>query len=432
MTSHSPATDGPSPALTRRRPLRVLLVMVLVLALLVALPVGGYTAYRVVAGAPAGQPQAVELRDATISETLTSATVLGVGEATHGTSEFRTTWRLVAQQVADKGFTTIVLEENAGTVAPIDAWAQGGPGTAEDAVRQLGFRLSRTRETVELVTWARAWNEGRPEAERVRFYGIDVQRPSVDRDVAVAWLATHDAAVARQHAEALAPVTTDSAFDNALAAAQLPAAQALRAAVEQAAERSGAPYDDATLRALLSARTLVQGLERGKAGLEAYDRGATLDANLAWLVAERDAVGAEHTLLLFHNGHVDKTARYPMTGTPMLGALAAARWGDAYRTIGTDSRVTRLADSGTTYQFTVHSPIRGLFRGTTIGYLELAQATGENAQVLARQVPMASAGSPFQPVQAWVPFFHEASVVPTQSWDAIVYVTDSHPTTPLP
>lgn len=434
MTAES-LTPSPSPttgdALSSSPRRRGWLLVVLVLTLTLALSAVGYAAYRAVAGAPAGQPQAVELRDATISETLTSATVLAVGEATHGTSEFRTAWRLVAQKVVGRGFTTIVLEDTAGTVSLVDAWVQGGPGTAEEAVAKFGFRLHRTREVVELVSWARDYNEGRPDAQRVRFYGIDLQRPETDRDIAVEWLARIDPAAAEKHAAALAEVTTDSAYEKSPATAHLPAAKALKAAVDQAARARG-EADDATLRAMLSARTLVQALERGQAGIQDYDRDATLDDNLAWLVGQRDTVGARHSLLFFHNGHIDKTSKDPMTGTPVLGALAAARWGDAYRTIGTDSHVTRLADGGNTYQFTVDSPARGIYRGTGVGYLEMEQASAENARVLDREMPAASAGSPFEAVQAWVPMLHEVPTIPNQSWDALIYVHDSHPTTPLP
>ena len=98
-----------------------------------------------------------------------------MGEATHGTHEFRAAWQTVAAQLAERGFTTIAFEENSGNVSAVDEWVQGGPGTAEDAVRRFGFRLSRTQEMVDLITWARQFNEGRPESDRVQLYGIDVQ-----------------------------------------------------------------------------------------------------------------------------------------------------------------------------------------------------------------------------------------------------------------
>lgn len=398
-------------------------------AIVIAIICCGWFGYQTVTRLPAGTPQAVELRDATISDQLTTATVLAVGEATHGTAEFREAWQLVAEKVVSHGFTTIALEENTGTVSLADAWVQGGPGTAEEAVKLLGFRLNRTQEMADFLTWARAYNEGKPEQERVRFYGLDMQHPVADRDVAINWLASVDPAAAAQHSQALAEVSDDSAYESAPAQAQLPAAQDLLTTITEAA---GSSTSDDALRAVQAARSLVQGLERGIAGYQSYDRDKTLADNLAWLVEQRGNAGSEHTLLLAHNGHVDRAgvAGSPLPGS-RLGKLNAERWGEQYRVIGTDSRVTRINDAGKTYQFTVNSPIRGLFTGTDIGYLEIAQASAENREVLDQSMPMASAGSPFEPVQAWVPFMHEVNVVTSQAWDAVIYVADSHPTTPV-
>ena len=56
--------------------------------------------------------------------------------------------------------------------------------------------------------------------------------------------------------------------------------------------------------------------------------------------------------------------------------------GDDYRVIGTDSYHTALLADGVTSEFTVPSRVRGLFTGTQVGYLELADATPENRSVL--------------------------------------------------
>lgn len=418
--------------MTQQRParrLRPALLVPLVLVLIVAVAVGGWFGVRAAAGAPAGEPQAVELAGAEISDDLAGATVLAVGEATHGTHEFRVAWRLVAQKVVDRGFTTIAMEENAGRVSQVDAWVQGGPGTAEEAVGRFGFRISRIREMVDLLTWARAYNAGRPVGERVRFYGLDMQRPGADRDVALAWLATVAPDAAASLAPGLAAITDDSAHEQALADSQAPAARDLLAAVETA---SAARADDDALRALLSARALVQALERGSQGYRGFDRDAALADNLGLVVERRAGAGGRHTLLLAHNGHVDRSGQASLAPGSRLGVLAAERWGDAYRAIGTDARVTRLADGGAVHEFTVDSPVRGLFAGTRIGYLEVAQASAANREVLDRSMPMASAGSPFEAIHAWLPFSHEVWVTPSQTWDALIFVADSTPVTPLP
>ena len=80
---------------------------------------------------------------------------------------------------------------------------------------------------------------------------------------------------------------------------------------------------------------------------------------------------------------------------------------------------------------TVNGRIRGLFEGTTVGYLELASVTGADAELLRGATTMVSAGEPFASWQAWVPPLHTVSVTPAEAWDALIYVEDGTPTTPV-
>jgi len=414
-------TEQPRPRRRRRFRLIVALVFLGLLA--------GWFGYRALTWAPAGTPQAVELAEARISDRLASATVLAVGEATHGTHEFRAAWQTVAVQLAGRGFTTLAFEENSGSVSAVNDWVQGGPGTAEDAVRRFGFRLSRTQEMVDLITWARQFNQGRPEPERVRLYGIDVQRPEADRQVALGWLAGVDPDAARTLGVPLAGLTDATPYDRTASRTLLPHAENLLHAVEQAAASS---VDDGTTRAVLSARALVHGLRLGAASKDGTLRDELMAEQLAWLVDQRARQDSAHTLLFAHNGHVDRVGAANAAQSTTLGTLAVKRWGDRYRVIGTDSHHTVTLADDVTSQFTVPSPVRGLFTGTQVGYLELADATPDNSAVLQGRWPMPSAGWPFLEWQALIPFLHEVQVVPADSWDALIYAHQSTPVTPIP
>ncbi|MDN5571824.1 MAG: erythromycin esterase family protein [Propionibacteriaceae bacterium] len=414
-------TSTPSPRRIRTRVLSVL-------AALLVLAVGSFYAWRTVATAPAGEPQAVEFGDASLSGDLTAATVLALGEATHGTSEFQRARLVLTQKVADEGFTTIALEEPAGSATAVDAWLQGGPGTVEEAAAQFGFSLYRTRETAELLTWIRERNLQRPERERIRLYGIDMQRPEADKRVVLDWLGQVDPAAAAGFAERLGALTEETDRDRDLSATVLPTVHELADAVEAAAAGRD---DDATLRARWSARSLVAGREYTLAGSTAADRDAIMADQLAWLVDRRAEVGGAHTLLFGHNGHLDRAGQASAVPGAKLGQLAAQRWGRAYRAIGTDGHHVGFRSSGEDFEVTVNSPIRGIFADTTVGWLEVAGASATNRSVLERSMPMVSAGVGFAPWQAWLAPFHEVQVTPTEAWDAVIYVSDAHPSAPL-
>lgn len=262
-----------------------------------------------------GTPVAVEFADAPVSDRLASATVLALGEATHGTHEFQAARLTLLQKVVDRGFTTIAWEEDFGSIARVNAWLQGGPGTAQDAVAQFGYRLNKTTANRDLLVWIRAY---------------------------------------------------DLLFEN-----------------------------------------------------------------LRWVVERGAATGREHRLLFAHNGHVDRAGQASLAPGDKLGELAARHWGESYRAIGTDGHRVAVEADGMT-AVTVSGRHRGLSAGTRVGYLEVADVTGPDADLLRSRVTMVSVGYPFAAWQAWIPFLHTVDVTPTEAWDALIYVSDAAPTTRVP
>lgn len=393
------------------------------------LAVAGTAGWLSWSGRPVGEPQAVGFADATLSKRVTSATVLALGEATHGTHEFQALRLELLQKVVGAGFTTVALEEDFGSVAAVDAWAQGGTGTVGAAVQRFGYAVSRTREMADLLTWARSYNAGRPEAQRVHFVGVDLQRPDADKAVALGWLAKVKPDTAQTLAARLDSLTDDSRLDKTVAA-DVPAALADLDAAIRAAD-DGTPAASDALHA-------VQVLEQDRA-LAANWSGPARDRfmfeNLRWVVDSAARRGRTHTLLFSHNGHVDRAAQATSAGAPTLGSLAAAAYGDAYRVIGTDAHRTRfLSGDGADreeFSLTIESPYRGMFVGTQAGYLEMAEASGANAEVVRSRTRMVSAGEQFVGWYAWLPQLHSVQVIPAQAWDAVIYLEDTTPVTML-
>ena len=116
------------------------------------------------------------------------ARVVGLGESTHGTREFfQAKHRLLAYLVRERGFRVFAIEANQVAVRRVDAYVQGGPGTAEDAMRVM-FRVWNTEEMRALVEWLRGWNAAHPD-RRVRFVGYDMQDQRTPADTLRAFLA---------------------------------------------------------------------------------------------------------------------------------------------------------------------------------------------------------------------------------------------------
>jgi erythromycin esterase-like protein len=101
--------------------------------------------------------------------------LLGLGEATHGEealSELRN--EIFRHLVEHEGYRSFALESDCLMGLAVDDYVTTGTGTL-DEVMASGFShgLGASAANRELLRWMRAYNEDRPEPDRLRFFGFD-------------------------------------------------------------------------------------------------------------------------------------------------------------------------------------------------------------------------------------------------------------------
>ncbi|MBE3014230.1 erythromycin esterase family protein [Microbispora sp. NEAU-D428] len=101
--------------------------------------------------------------------------VLALGEPTHGEDlllDVRN--ELFRQLVEQEGYRTIAIESDCLMGVVVDDYVTSGRGTL-DEVMERGFShgWGASAANRELVRWMRAYNDGRPASERLRFAGLD-------------------------------------------------------------------------------------------------------------------------------------------------------------------------------------------------------------------------------------------------------------------
>jgi erythromycin esterase len=107
------------------------------------------------------------------------ADIVGLGEATHGTRDlFELKGRLVRHLVAECGFRTVAVETDFVNTLALDEYVQQGTGTPADALDDVILWVWKTEAIREIIEWLRAFNEGRPPEDRVRFHGVSLSAPS--------------------------------------------------------------------------------------------------------------------------------------------------------------------------------------------------------------------------------------------------------------
>lgn len=118
-------------------------------------------------------PDVGESNLSVLKVTIGDARIVGMGEATHGTSEFWTIRQKLSRYLVEEmGFTAILHEAPLPNSLYIDDYVTKGEGTALEAHEKLGYW--RYQEMQDLIAWIREYNLQRGEQDPVlHYYGYD-------------------------------------------------------------------------------------------------------------------------------------------------------------------------------------------------------------------------------------------------------------------
>ncbi|MGN9768217.1 erythromycin esterase family protein [Micromonospora sp. SD12] len=295
--------------------------------------------------------------------------LLALGEPTHGEHvllDLRN--ELFRQLVEREGYRTIAIESDCVTGLVVDDYVTSGAGSLDEAmVRGFSHGWGAFPANRELVRWMRAYNDGRPAAERLRFAGFDGPLEITGAASPRRALSALHAYLAARVDTGLLPCTADTLdrllgaddgwtnpaamMDPAESVGQTPEARQLRLLADdlvalldaQTPQLIAASSRDDWDRARLYGRTA--------AGLLRYHfwMADTSPSRLARLLGVRDSMMAANLLAVAergpalvnaHNGHLQRhRSRMRMGGLPLewwsAGAIVDAHLGEAYAFLAT-------------------------------------------------------------------------------------------------
>jgi erythromycin esterase-like protein len=127
------------------------------------------------------------------------ARIVAIGEASHGTHEYYA-WRaaLTRRLVAERGFAFVAVEGDWPDCYRVNRSVRLRPGADEDprdaldAIARWPTWMWANDDVVEFCRWLRNVNAGRPEDERVGFYGLDVYSLWDSMHQLIDWLRGHE------------------------------------------------------------------------------------------------------------------------------------------------------------------------------------------------------------------------------------------------
>lgn len=267
------------------------------------------------------------------------ATIVGLGDGTHGTHEFFTVkHRIVQYLMREKQFDVLVFE------APFTLWnrlnhyvqtGEGDPAAIlRDADLRVGYYFWNTEEILAVVEWMRRYNLTRGSKPAVEIAGADIFDSQEEAASVVAYLRGLDDAFA---AEAQAKYHCLTGFDtNGSCKAQVTDMHdRLAARRDELVPRTSARSFDDAVRA---AYVVVQRFN----GSANAPRDLSMAQNASWLRQHR---GTSRKMILWaHQEHLGET-EYDRTNITLGMRMAEEVGADAYFAIG------NLAGGGTFLQY---------------------------------------------------------------------------------
>jgi len=276
-----------------------------------------------------------------IIQAIDGATVVTIGEVTHGTHECHALRQAIVQAaVAATGGATVVLEAPPHEVQAIDAYVRGGEGTAAEASRQLGSWIWWTEEFAGLVEWLRTLHL---DGKRIRVLGMDVGVPHASaeciRRLAQSGLNTEAPRIEEHLPAILSWLEADPSSRAASQDMQVAAhCQALKEALRTADQETQEGCDhESLLISRLCANSLLHHVAIRTSDPSAISRDRTMAENVL-LIAQHETVDVP-VLVWAHNLHASTTE---IDGWRSMGSWLRGSLGHGLVTVGSTTHAGRF------------------------------------------------------------------------------------------
>ena len=268
--------------------------------------------------------------------------IVALGEATHGNKEFQELKLEVFQTLVENSdVRALILEGDFGGCAIANEYIQGGEGSAEEVTKMLGYRIYRTDEMCELVQWMHDYNMTAAEDDKVRLYGMDIQRGAFSAEVIEDFYAEVDEDKYNDYSSRIDAVidkeedTYDPAdYDNIIS---------LMDEIAADIETNRDAYIEST--SLAEVETCEQATVAIKCYLDLNEkenysnkyRDSKMKEFVDWTLEIEEREHEGELMMACHNGHMTQATSSVAT---YLGVFLNEEYGDAYFAIGTDYYIT--------------------------------------------------------------------------------------------
>lgn len=360
--------------------------------------------------------------------------IVGLGEASHGTSEFQQLKGDVFKAlVTNNQCRVFAIEGDFGGCAKVDEYIHGGEGTVQEAVAQIGFRIYRTQEMADIIQWMRTYNETAPSGKDLIFYGFDSQRYDNNKELLLEYLTANMPALTQTYEAKLLLLTDEDMYSldkSTLIQAENDISALMLDMEAQKPANPNATQQHEYELALEYAQCILENTQlRGESTGYNKMRDAFMAKKVEWIAQHEDG-------LIYINGHNGHIGKQSVSGYTCLGQLLDEKFGEAYFTIGTEAENTQFnALDGDNYKkFNVIN--KNIFTTQLNGmeeniyYLDFAKVSQDESwqEALGKEQRMTALNVDFSNMKRFVKLFYTLTVTPSKAYDGIIVLKNTEPT----
>jgi erythromycin esterase len=126
-----------------------------------------------------------------LKDLIGRARIVGLGEDTHGTSEFfRMKHRIVDYLANELGFAIFAIEANMPEAYAVNDFVLNGRGDPKELLKGMYFWTWNTQEVLDMMLWMREFNKSGK--EKIQFLGFDMQTMGVAAGIARSFVSIAD------------------------------------------------------------------------------------------------------------------------------------------------------------------------------------------------------------------------------------------------
>lgn len=355
--------------------------------------------------------------------------VVGLGEATHGNSDFQDLKLEVLKTLVEKNkVKSFAIEADFGEGMIINNYIHGKKKD-ENISNVFSFNIYHTKNMNDLINYMFDYNQKAKDEDKLSFYGFDMQNPEKSMEVILDFCKENNILQERDLEKEFSFIK-----DEKFKISQLKDKEDLLLEIKAHADALSSPKAKILSRAITNVLDSVKYYE-----LDFNDyvkvnnvRDELMAGNVKWISDFEKAKGNKMLLISGHNGHIAKSQKF----YEPMGSHLKKIFGEKYFIIGTDfyKGIVNINEVGpdnkrSNHVFVSADPLAysaRKFKGKY--YLDFTKVeNGETFDLINKEINMISLGEGYSPLMKFMPRTYRVKEVPKDLYDAMIFVYYAKP-----